>query len=68
MTVQLPEQSTFVHAMESEALPENLDIAGECWNCTWVHREKADHNHSTALFTDRTAILSAKSAHRNVFL
>lgn len=38
-------ESTFVHAVVSEVLPENLDMLGECLNCTWVHREKVYHHH-----------------------
>lgn len=41
MTVQLLEQSTSVHAMVSEALLENPDIVGECWNCTWGAQRKS---------------------------
>lgn len=54
MTVQLLEQSTCVHAMESEALPENLDIAGECWNCTWGAQRKSwsQSQHSTVYWQD----------------
>lgn len=33
-------ESTFVHAVVSKALPENLDMLGECLNCTWGTQRK----------------------------
>lgn len=63
MTVQLLEQSTFVHAVVSGALLGNLDIVGSAGIVPGVHREKVYPSHRCTTVYWQDHILSTKSAH-----